>query len=71
MTDRLHTLASEGIGTFDEWGVIVVPNTMPPDRVREFDFPSIFTRTRARTRRAAAHGSFPTCESPTKRHRSA
>ena len=57
-----HDEDADGIGLFDQWNIIVVPNHLPPARVREPDFPfSIFTRTRARTRRTEEHGSFPMC----------
>ena len=58
-TERLRAI---DFGLFDQWNIIVVPNHLPPARVREPDFPfSIFTRTRARTRRTGEHGSFPMC----------
>lgn len=61
-TERLRAMIADGIGLFDQWNIIVVPNHLPPARVREPDFPfSIFTRTRARTRRTEEHGSFPMC----------
>ena len=66
--DRLRSFFEDGTG-YEQFGVIVVPTASPPARVRE-DLP-IFTRTRARTRRAAVPRSFPTCPSPAKRQRRA
>ena len=61
-TERLRAMIADGIGPFDQCNIIVVPNHLPPARVREPDFPfSIFTRTRARMRRTEEHGSFPIC----------
>ena len=68
--DRLRAMLADGIGPFNTWNVIVVPNQGPPARVCEPQF-SVFTRTRTRTKRAAEHGSFPMCPSPfSKRQRS-
>ena len=64
--ERLRAFIEDGTG-YDQFGVIVVPTTSPPARARG-DLP-IFTRTRAQTRRAAAHGSFPSCPSPKRQRR--